>query len=260
MTTDLITAFDFHLPELVSLVGSGGKTTLMYALARAVLAKGGRVLTTTTTKIMSPSPEESPAVIVSADLHVLWAEVQAALKKQPHVTMGVSMLMDGKLAGVPPAMIDDLYAEKDVDLVVVEADGSKNLPLKAPGGNEPVIPFDSTVVVPVIGLSGLGRPLDNDTVFRPERFTRMAELEPGGIIEPVHVARVMFHKEGLCRDAPDLARIVPFLNQADLMAPEAVRAAAKEILRHSPDHVDRVIWGALRHPERGFEVLTPDDL
>ena len=50
---------------VVSLVGAGGKTSLMFKLARELSTAGETVLTTTTTKIYTPSPQQSPWVITS---------------------------------------------------------------------------------------------------------------------------------------------------------------------------------------------------
>lgn len=41
-------------PRMTALVGAGGKTTLMYALARRMADAGRRVVCTTTTKIFPP--------------------------------------------------------------------------------------------------------------------------------------------------------------------------------------------------------------
>ncbi|MCF8109113.1 MAG: hypothetical protein K9J81_08985, partial [Desulfohalobiaceae bacterium] len=49
---------DLLLPErsgIISLVGAGGKTSLMFQLAREIAARKQRVLTTTTTRIFSPT-------------------------------------------------------------------------------------------------------------------------------------------------------------------------------------------------------------
>ena len=58
-------AFDIKPGEVVSLVGAGGKTTLMFALARELAAPQKLVITTTTTKIFYPSPSDTPYVLVS---------------------------------------------------------------------------------------------------------------------------------------------------------------------------------------------------
>ena len=48
-------ALDIHPKDVISIVGAGGKTTLMFALARELSNKKGMVITTTTTKIFPPS-------------------------------------------------------------------------------------------------------------------------------------------------------------------------------------------------------------
>ena len=55
--------------HIVSLVGGGGKTTLMYAMAAHCARKNWRVLVTTTTHIMQPSG-------------AVWARTDAELFRQ----------------------------------------------------------------------------------------------------------------------------------------------------------------------------------
>ena len=50
---------------VVSLVGAGGKTSLMFKLARELSMAGEPVLTTTTTKILEPSRDQSAHLILS---------------------------------------------------------------------------------------------------------------------------------------------------------------------------------------------------
>ncbi|MBU2548833.1 MAG: putative selenium-dependent hydroxylase accessory protein YqeC, partial [Proteobacteria bacterium] len=149
-------------------------------------------------------------------------------------------------------VVDDLFSDGDVDLIIVEADGSRGLPLKGPGTEEPAIPGLASIVVPVAGLGGLGRPLGKDTTFRPERFGRLAGLEPGQTVTPESLARVLFHEQGLCRNLPEKARLVAFLNQADLVSPEVARTAAEAAYDAGPDTLARVIWGSLNNPVAGF--------
>ncbi|MCJ7654933.1 MAG: putative selenium-dependent hydroxylase accessory protein YqeC, partial [Dehalococcoidia bacterium] len=56
-------ALDIRPGEVISLVGGGGKTTLMFALARELALGSGCVITTTTTKILEPSPSETPLLL-----------------------------------------------------------------------------------------------------------------------------------------------------------------------------------------------------
>ena len=72
--------------------------------------------------------------------------------------------------------------------IIVEADGAKRRPLKAPGRYEPVIPACSHIVIGVVGLNGLGKPLDKKYVFRPEIFAEITKLGLGKPIDENAVA------------------------------------------------------------------------
>src|SRR4030042_6313460 len=63
----LIESLDLRAKEVISLVGAGGKTTLMFRLAKELLLAGKRVVTTTTTKILEPSSEETRCLYVHSD-------------------------------------------------------------------------------------------------------------------------------------------------------------------------------------------------
>ena len=62
---------------VVSLVGAGGKTSLMFRLARELTKAGGTVLTTTTTKIFEPTPDQAARVILAESASGLLTQAQA---------------------------------------------------------------------------------------------------------------------------------------------------------------------------------------
>jgi molybdenum cofactor cytidylyltransferase len=99
--------------------------------------------------------------------------------------------------------------------LLIEADGSRQRPLKAPADSEPVIPeFIETVVV-VAGLTGLGKPLTEEFVHRPEIFARLGGLKMRQTITPEALSRVLVHPSGGLKDIPLQARRIVLLNQAD---------------------------------------------
>lgn len=251
----LLAHLDLHLPEMVAFVGSGGKTSIMSAVAADMIRQGARVVITNTTKVFEPVKKHKAAVVCSPDPRILLAEVRAALKTNALIIMGASKNSDQKLAGVSPEVVDDLFAEGDVDLVLLEADVSKGLPLKAPGPHESRIPEGADIVVPVVGLGGLNRPLAEGVVFRADQFGRLAGMNAGEPVTAGHVATVMFHRQGLLRYAPERARILPVLNQADLMDPDAAHSAAQIVYDAAPTGVDRVVWGSMIDPNYGFHAV-----
>ena len=56
-------AFGIGPGEIVSLVGGGGKTTLMFALAQELTSGGQSVITTTTTRIFEPSASDTCLIV-----------------------------------------------------------------------------------------------------------------------------------------------------------------------------------------------------
>ena len=205
----LIEALGLERARLVALCGAGGKTTLMLALAREMAAAGERVLVTTTTK-MAAAEAEGP-----------WP---------PGISISHAGKSAGgrKLQGHSPEHIDELKHAGQFDRLLVEADGSRRRPLKAPAAHEPVIPSTTDAVIVVAGLSGLGMPLSEDTVFRAEIWAALSGTELGSPVSAESLARVALHDAGLAKGCPAGARATLFLNQAHT---QETRAAAATIAR-----------------------------
>jgi probable selenium-dependent hydroxylase accessory protein YqeC len=150
-----------------------------------------------------------------------------------------------KLKGIHPSWLSAL--RKQWPHILVEADGSKRLPLKAPADHEPVLPPDPDLVVAVLGLDGLGQPMDGRTVHRPERFAQITDCELGEPIQWAHLAALAGHPSGLFKGAP--GRRVLLLNKADL----APILPTREQLAALPANL--VLLGALEAPERGMVMV-----
>jgi molybdenum cofactor cytidylyltransferase len=98
---------------------------------------------------------------------------------------------------------------------LIEADGARLLPIKAPAEHEPPIPdFVDTVIV-VIGLSGLGKPLSEKWVHRPELFSELVGLSPGSEISSQHLAAAITSPRGGLKNIPTTARKLLLINQID---------------------------------------------
>jgi probable selenium-dependent hydroxylase accessory protein YqeC len=201
---------------VISLVGAGGKTSLMYRLARELSGAGEKVLTTTTTRIFAPTPEQSPACILSGFPDEILERADAMLKKHRHLTAAAGQSSEaGKLAGLSAEAIDRLQASRVFDWIIVEADGAASRPLKAPAAHEPVIPSVTGCLVGMIGLSAIGQPLDDQWVFRAKIFSFLSGLPPGAKVTEEAVAAVFTHARGVLKGAPPQCRRMAFLNQAE---------------------------------------------
>ena len=169
--------------EIVALVGGGGKTTAMFRLAREVVDRGGRAITTTTTRIFGAQIALAPAHVPAAD--ATRERVAAALAAHRHVlVIGATDAGSGKAEGVSLDLFRRLRAWFPDVCLLNEADGSRMRPFKAPADYEPVIPAETTLVVPVVGADVFGKPLDADHVHRPELVSALSGAPLGTPITP----------------------------------------------------------------------------
>lgn len=218
---------------VISLVGAGGKTTLMFRLAHELAERGESVLTTTTTKILLPQPEQSSCVVVSEPGDDLMTDIKKRLEQNRHIS-AASRYDSGqnKLIGFPPVTIEQLWNSGCFKWVIVEADGAARRPLKAPAAHEPVIPDCAKWVIAVVGLSAVGQPLSEKWVFRAKRFSELTGHCAGRPIDAAAAAAIIRHPEGLMRGCPkDAVRIV-FLNQADSSDRIAIGHRIADLLAH----------------------------
>ena len=147
-------ALQLRLPEhaVISVVGAGGKTSLIFAWAHELAAAGKNVVITTTTHMYRPDrmEEDGIRIVVSDD------------PERPDKVMA------------PPAEVLDGLRET-ADVVLIEADGSRRMPLKWPAPWEPVVPDYTDFTVYVAGLSAIGKKT-SEVVYRadelPDRLKR----------------------------------------------------------------------------------------
>ena len=155
---------------VTAIIGSGGKTSLMLRLCRDL---PGSVIVCTSTRIFPP--EDLPLVT-------------GHVRELPFEKFCVGVPAEhGKLAA-PVQSFEALAAL--ADYVLVEADGSKGLPLKAHLDHEPVIPACANQTIQVLGLSGIGRPI-GEAAHRPEVYGRLCGAKPSDIATLERAARVL---------------------------------------------------------------------
>ncbi|MBJ6802238.1 selenium cofactor biosynthesis protein YqeC [Geomonas propionica] len=229
---------------VVSITGAGGKTSLMFYLARVLSQSGKRVLVTTTTKIYPPTARQCCRVLVDTDLEAIgrWAAGHSA--HEPVTAAARHDTESGKLLGFAPEDIDSLHRSGRFDWIIVEADGSARRPLKAHASHEPVIPSCSTVLVAVAGLDVLGQPLNEEWVFRPELAAPLMGLAIGDTIGAADLIRIILHPEGLFTGAPKDARRFLFLNKADTPQRKALAAEiAAAVQEEAPPVAEALLVG-----------------
>lgn len=190
---------DMHRHTRIALVGGGGKTTLLYALARQAVDAGTKVLVTTTTHMWP-----HPGILLANDK----TEIEKGLRRKGIAMLG-ELAPTGKVSGREDA--EEFLAL--ADLVLAEADGSRGLPLKAPAEHEPVIPIWAEAVIAVAGLDCVGEPI-RQACHRPEQVCRLLGKAMDERVTPQDVAAVLRSPDG-GRKAVGKRAFRSALNKAD---------------------------------------------
>ena len=230
-------------PFRIAAVGSGGKTMLLYTLAREARERGLSVLLLPTTHMQLP---EKDGVLTGRAEDVMEklkkdgfavAGVPVVSRKTAHEPSAHALSPEIKKIGFPGLETYE-KAGAFADLVLVEADGSRRLPLKYPNETEPVIPEDIDLILSVTGLSALGKdpakfchrkelamealakvssrlsPLSSPQGWQTITARDMALLQKSGYLTPL-------------RSRFPSARVIPVWNQADT---EELRQTALSML------------------------------
>ncbi len=226
--------------EGAAFVGAGGKTTVMFQLARE-LSKRSPVIVTATSHLGAWQTS-------LADRHILAESPREIGEIREGVTLVTGSIEGDRTQPVNSSVLSWLHevARKENYPLFIEADGARGLPLKAPAAHEPPIPdFVGTVVV-VAGLNGLGKPVTDEFVFRAERFREISGAAERDIVTPELLTRVLLHHEGGLKNIPSSARRIILLNQAD--TPE-LQASAQKMSRSLLREYDSVIDASLKEKE-----------
>jgi len=252
-------ALDIKPGEVISLVGGGGKTTLMFALARELASSDGCVITTTTTKILEPLPSQTPLLLLEVDEEEMIRLLLQNIDKYRHITLASERLASGKLNGISPDLVVKLAKVNRVSYIIVEADGSAQKSLKAPNATEPVIPYNTSLVIPIVGIDAVGCRLTEENVFRPEIVSKLIGVPLDEVISAESIAFLITHHQGIIKGSPDQARIVPFINKVDLdNGLSKARDLASKTLAVRHPRIKQVILGQAQLPEPLVEVISSE--
>jgi molybdenum cofactor cytidylyltransferase len=194
----------------VAFVGAGGKTTAIFQLARQLNAP---VIVTATSHL-------GKWQLGFADRHII-TQTSAPIEELAHGLTGIT-LITGELDGDRTKPINDAllhwlneFCSAHSIALLIEADGSRQKPVKAWASHEPPIPSFIKHVVQVAGLSAVGKPLSDEFVHRPELFSKISGLHIGNTITPAAMTQVLTHAEAGLKNIPSQAKRTVLLTQTE---------------------------------------------
>lgn len=169
-----IIEYEKKSPRIISVVGAGGKTTLIYRLAEELKIKGLRVLITTTTKMYVPKRRfiswesgigEEGDKGKQESAKRIEEKIRGKLHEKGIVVVGRILNGGEKFTGISEKVRSILPSLCDV--LLVEADGSRQKSVKVPAEHEPVLFPASDLVIGVLGMNSVGQRI-LEAAHRPE--------------------------------------------------------------------------------------------
>jgi probable selenium-dependent hydroxylase accessory protein YqeC len=240
--------FAFQPHSLVNFVGGGGKTGLIYKLMEEYCSQGP-VLFTTTTRIHPPDASQEVVVLSSDNLPLLKLMIHRIggdCAGRPYkIAVTRSFMSPNLLRGLPPDFNNTLDRSL-FPIFLNEGDGAASFSIKLPRKGEPVLMENAGYLVPMIGFDCLNLPLGPAVLFRFQAFAERFSLREGEPLTPELAARILMHRQGVCKDWKAGAEIIPFINKVDHAAQDAAaRELAMLILKNGNFPVKRVLFGSV---------------
>ena len=216
--------------RITALVGGGGKTTLLHALG---VHLGHRAVLTTTTQ-MAADEVGGARLLLGPSMAEL---AEAVADDDPRPVLVWNRIAD-KASGGPKGLGVDRDAPSGwlalVDHVVVEADGSRGHPAKAPAPHAPVLPAGPTDVVAVIGANALNRVIA-DQCHRPLRLAATVRCSPYERLTPERAAILLTSPNGARRSVPMDAGYAIAVTMVDDASRPLVDHLVAELARWEPE-------------------------
>ncbi len=235
------------LNQTVSLIGAGGKTTTLFQIARELIneKKLGlqKVLVSSTTHFGAWQTKLADHHISASDVHSAQAVFEKKLNGVILVTGEVKEDRTQPLTAETLLWLRE-YARQNKIPLLLEADGSRAHPLKAPAAHEPVIPEFTDIVLAIVGLSAIGMDLHDGTVHRAEIFSQLTQTPLQQTVTAESIVQMLIHPQGGLKNIPTGARRIAMLNQADTAT---LQSAGGSIAQKLLQHFDSVLVTSLQN-------------
>lgn len=240
----LINELQIGKGSVVSVIGSGGKTTLVEGLAEVLKGKY-RVCIATSTKMGVPRSGTYSCMFFPGSPYL------EEPVDQPGIYYAADEIVEGKkLHGFSSPMVN--WALAHTDVILIEADGSKRLPLKGWAAYEPVVIPQTTLTIGVIPVWPVGQILDETLVHRFPLFTQITGARPGDRLTIAHMTRLIESDDGLFAKAKG-QKVLFFSQVYDNAAAETARAIVKA---GNFNHIKKIMIGCVDMPSRAVSIAV----
>ena len=203
---NLIQALDIDLEKdkIITLVGAGGKTSTIFELGKEFSNLNKKTIITTTTHM-------------GFDKDFIGSYLgKNLIKRIKNILKKFSLNKVGKKESEYKVKSLDFDLLKKIillgDFILIEGDGSKNLPLKAPKDNEPVIIKETNLVIGIMGFDSINKKI-KDICHRPELVSKLLRKDLDEIIDYKDLVEISQHENGLKKNVNCKYKVI--INKVD---------------------------------------------
>ncbi|MGI6128758.1 MAG: selenium cofactor biosynthesis protein YqeC [bacterium] len=212
MAITLRDALDLNSNDVISLVGGGGKTTLLYWLAQELHQQG--VILTTTTKMKHPL--DAVPLVLWENQHQVQEELKMLLPQKTPLVANC-LLPEQKVQGLSLKQVQKLTGLKLAETLVIEADGAKGCSLKGYRNFEPVLTPLTSLLIQVVGADVIGKQLNSMWVHGAKQVAAHTGVQLGDRLDVNAVAQALLYPYARWQDCLIGARRVVVINKVDTM-------------------------------------------
>lgn len=280
MNKNLIDTFDIKNKDIITIVGAGGKTSLMFS-ASSLFRKEYKVLVTTTTHIYVPDKNLYDEMIMLSDIK----DDKVGRENQDYHTEnyndenhnnekyhniiknnknGVYVIgnyivnnsnantsncnINGskgnphKIKGLTFDQLDKITPY--FDIVIIEGDGSKEKPIKGWRDLEPVVYNKTTKTIGVVDISSVGIYINEENIHRLDKFLEIINEDLPKTVNLTHIKNMILNKNGLFKIYK--GEKILFINKVENINNEIhALNLIKNIKNENPSYIDKFIYGSV---------------
>ena len=199
--------------DIVTAVGSNGKTTFCLNLCKELKRKKKNIFFTTTVKILpinkkydfvditipdigNETEEKEREVFSEMEITSFLLNMKKNLNNSNNVyVLGIYDSKIGKITSLSPKILEDISGK--CDYMIIEGDGSKMKPLKGWNKTEPVYAKNTTKSVGILPINIIGDKINDVNIHRMKEFLEISGGQKNETLTLNHLYNVIIHKNGL---------------------------------------------------------------
>ena len=242
---NLIDTFKINNKDIITIIGAGGKTSLMFS-ASSLLRNDYKVLVTTTTHIYVPDNNLYDKIIMLTHFENENYNNILQNNKNGVYVIGSHIVNNSKIKGLTFDMLDKITPYFDV--VIIEGDGSKEKSLKGWNDNEPVIYTKTTKTIGIVDISSIGIDINEENIHRVDKFLDIINDYSNNKVNIEHLEKLILNKNGLFKFYK--GEKILFINKVeDINKRKNALNIIKDIKNENQSYIDKFIYGSIFNNE-----------